>query len=251
MCQIQQRQLPDSAQHGAQLPWSPLGSVLLVGPPHLYLGFGLTLCVISVSTKHLLAWLGFWASFVSLQIKPVVHCDMNVPSRWQTFHCMSRQIKWVQFGGGGKRLRLPEPLKDSSLPALPSSSSSPLSPCHLVHFPGTFCSIPPCRCHVFSWEPWVSRSNAIAPPQFLGHVGAETCNLVFVFSFILQSSHCSCWMVIGNVELLFPAKLKKQTENSYDGFQSFWCLSEEGSFDPPWWTGSRGSRSGGCGGWVL
>lgn len=55
MCQIQQRQLPDSAQHGAQLPWSPLGSVLLAGLPHLYLGFGLTLCVISVSTKNLLA----------------------------------------------------------------------------------------------------------------------------------------------------------------------------------------------------
>ncbi|KAB0347656.1 hypothetical protein FD754_012513 [Muntiacus muntjak] len=26
------------------------------------------------------------------EIKPVVHCGMNVPSRWQTFHRMSRQI---------------------------------------------------------------------------------------------------------------------------------------------------------------
>nr|XP_020749239.1 doublecortin domain-containing protein 2C [Odocoileus virginianus texanus] len=26
------------------------------------------------------------------EIKPVVHCDMNVPSRWQMFHRMSRQI---------------------------------------------------------------------------------------------------------------------------------------------------------------
>lgn len=40
-------------------------------------------------------------------------------------------------------------------------------------------------------------------------------------------------MVIGNVEVLFPAKLKKQTENSYDGFQSFRCSSEEGSLSLP------------------
>lgn len=46
---------PRLRQHGAQLPWSPLGFVLLVGLPHLCLDFGLMLWVISVFNKHLLA----------------------------------------------------------------------------------------------------------------------------------------------------------------------------------------------------
>uniref|UniRef100_A0A8C3WDN8 Doublecortin domain containing 2C n=1 Tax=Catagonus wagneri TaxID=51154 RepID=A0A8C3WDN8_9CETA len=33
------------------------------------------------------------------EIKPVVHCDISVPSRWQTFHRLSRQINVFTNGG--------------------------------------------------------------------------------------------------------------------------------------------------------